>query len=102
MGANPVHAPRVQERAAVSLPLVRTGVLLMAAASASAVLFLVRPPAVKRPPSHPELILRAAEHTSAMSLESEPSVIRFGTPAAEVHEVHGFEHVRPTRPPSLR
>jgi arylsulfatase A-like enzyme len=30
-----------------------------------------------------------------MSLSSDPAVIRFGTPAAEFHEVHGFEHVAP-------
>ena len=35
---------------------------------------------------------RGAERRHA--LESDPTVIRFGTPAAEVHEVHGFEHSR--------
>lgn len=66
-----------------------------AAVAAAGFLLLGRPRVVRPPPSHPELLVRAAEHSAAMSFSSEPSVIRFGTPAAEVHEVRGFEHVAP-------
>lgn len=77
--------------------------LMVVAATAGALLLRTRPPVGSALPPHPEILVRAAEHTSAMSLESEPSVIRFGTPASEVHEVHGFEHLpaNPAAEPSV-
>ena len=69
--------------------------MVVAAAAAVALLFLLRSPAVDRPPPPPETLVRASRQCAAMALESEPTVIRFGTPAAEIHEVHGFEHSRP-------
>ena len=69
--------------------------MVVAAAAAAGLVFLLRSPAVDRTPPPPETVVRASRQSAAMPLESDPAVIRFGTPAAEVHEVHGFEHSRP-------
>ena len=58
-------------------------------------LFLARPGVVDRTPSRAERVVRAAEGNAVMALESEPTVIRFGTPAGQTREVQGFEHSRP-------
>jgi arylsulfatase A-like enzyme len=62
---------------------------------AAAALLLVRSRVADRTPRPPETIVLAAAQSGAMALESEPTVIRFGTPAAEAHESHGFERSRP-------
>lgn len=69
--------------------------LLVAGAAAAALLLLTRSRVVERRPPPAEIVVRAAGQSAVMSLESEPTVIRFGTPEAQVHEVHGFEHPRP-------
>ena len=68
--------------------------LLVAIAAAAAPVFLVWCRAAKPVPPSAPIAVRAAAQSAVMSLESEPVVIRFGTPASEVHEVNGFEHVQ--------
>jgi arylsulfatase A-like enzyme len=68
---------------------------LVVAGGAAALLLLARSRVVDPPPPRPEMVVQPAGQSMAMALESEPTVIRFGTPAAEIHEVRGFERSPP-------
>src|SRR5688500_9128127 len=76
------------------------GYLILAAAVAAGVGIVLMdrgaPPAASVAPG---TSIRAAPHAAVLAFESEPAVIRFGGPAAEVYEVHGFEHARSTPSP---
>ena len=65
---------------------------LIAAAVVTAIVLVARPR--RPPPPEPVITALAAPQAAAMAMESEPEVIRFASPSAEVLEVHGFERSR--------
>ena len=81
--------------------MTKAGALVAVAAAVAAILWVARP--FTDAPAAPGSIVHAAAHSAAMSLESEPAVLRFGTPEADVREVHGFERMRldPATEPSV-
>src|SRR5687767_4145680 len=68
--------------------------LVVAAAVAAGLVLLVRSRVADRSRPAAESVVRAAGQSAAMAWDSEPTVIRFGTPPAELHQVHGFEPSR--------